>query len=198
MSRSKARPCVDSAWHTSKWHVETMKLEDPWEYRGQKRPDFAETPGPGQESVWDYPRPPRIEVDRRRVEVKSGGLLIASTKAALRVLETASPPTFYIPRAAIDLTLLVRVPGQSMCEWKGMAGYWALAGDRSRRAVGWSYEQPLAQFSAIAGALSFYPALLECRIGGERVRPQPGGFYGGWLTDEIAGPVKGGPGTGHW
>lgn len=175
-----------------------MNLEDLWEYRGQKRPAFAVAPGAGQESVWDYPRPPRIAADRRRVEVKSAGVLIASTSEALRVLETASPPTFYIPRVAIDVTLLVRVSGQSMCEWKGMAGYWALAGDVSRRAVGWSYENPLARFLAIAGALSFYPALVECSVDGERVRPQPGGFYGGWVTDEIAGPVKGGPGTGHW
>lgn len=169
-----------------------------WKYQGQTRPDFAVTPGAGQESVWDYPRPPRIALDARRVEVKSGGVLIASTTSALRILETASPPTFYLPLADVDMTKLVRVPGSSFCEWKGRAAYWALATDGSQRAVGWSYEQPLARFAAIAGALSFYPALLECTVNGERVRPQPGGFYGGWVTDEIVGPVKGGPGPRSW
>jgi uncharacterized protein (DUF427 family) len=169
-----------------------------WEYRGQKRPDFALEPKAGQESVWDYPRPPRIVSSRRRVEVKSSGKLIASTGGAMCILETASPPTFYIPRADVDLTLLVSLPGNSFCEWKGLANYWALASDVSHRAIGWSYEQPLAQFAEIAGALSFYPSLVECTIDGERVRPQPGGFYGGWVTDEIVGPFKGGPGTGHW
>ena len=93
---------------------------------------------------------------------------------------------------------LVRVAGNSACEWKGLAGYWALAGDKLRRAVGWSYEKPLAEFAMIAGALSFYPALVECAVDGELVRPQLGGFYGGWVTDEIVGPVKGAPQTGHW
>jgi uncharacterized protein (DUF427 family) len=169
-----------------------------WNYRGQKRPAFALVPMAGQESVWDYPRPPRIASSGRRVEVKSGGRLIASTGAAIRILETASPPTVYIPRADVDLTLLVRLPRNSFCEWKGLAVYWALAGDVSRRTIGWSYEQPLAQFAQIAGAFSFYPSLVECTIDGERVRPQPGGFYGGWVTDNIIGPFKGDPGTGHW
>jgi uncharacterized protein (DUF427 family) len=175
-----------------------MRPDAMWEYRGQKRPKFALVPKAGQESVWDYPRPPRIAPDARRVDVRSGGILVASTGAALRILETASPPTFYIRRADVDLTLLIPVPGSSFCEWKGMAGYWALAGDVSRRAVGWSYAEPRAQFAEIAGALSFYPALLDCTVNSQRVRPQPGGFYGGWVTDEIVGPVKGGPGTGHW
>jgi uncharacterized protein (DUF427 family) len=175
-----------------------MKIQPLWEYRGQKRPDFAIAPVEGQESVWDYPRPPRIVPDRRRVEVRSGGVLIASTIAAFRILETASPPTFYLPAADVDLAGLVRVPGNSACEWKGLAGYWALAGDKSPRAVGWSYEKPPAEFAMVAGALSFYPALVDCTVDGERVRPQPGSFYGGWVTDEIVGPVKGGPQTGHW
>ena len=175
-----------------------MKIQPVWEYRGQKRPDFAITPGAGQESVWDYPRPPRIVPDRRRVEVRAGGVLIASTIAALRILETASPPSFYLPAIDVDLVKLVRVAGNSACEWKGLAGYWALAGDKLRRAVGWSYEKPLADFAMIAGALSFYPALVDCTVDGELVRPQLGGFYGGWVTDEIVGPVKGGPQTGHW
>ncbi len=175
-----------------------MTIQSSWEYRGQKRPDFAIAPGHGQESVWDYPRPPRIVPDSRHVEVRSGGVLIASTVAAYRVLETASPPTFYLPVADVDLARLVRVAGASACEWKGLASYWALAGDKSLRAVGWSYDKPLPEFAMLAGSLSFYPALLECTVDGEPVRPQPGGFYGGWVTAEIVGPVKGGPHTGHW
>ena len=175
-----------------------MKIQPLWDYRGQKRPDFAIAPVEGQESVWDYPRPPRIVSDRRRVYVRSPGVLIASTTAAFRILETASPPTFYLPAVDVDLVKLVRVPGNSACEWKGLAGYWALAGDNSRRVVGWSYENPPVEFAMIAGALSFYPEMVDCTVDGERVRPQPGGFYGGWVTDEIVGPVKGGPQTGHW
>lgn len=169
-----------------------------WKHRGQARPDFAIAPAPGQESVWDYPRPPRIVADARRVEVRAGGELIAGTTSALRVLETASPPTFYFPAHDVDRGRLVRIGGASRCEWKGRAGYWALTEDPARRAIGWSYEQPTPEFAAIAGALSFYPALVECTVEGERVLPQPGGFYGGWVTAEIVGPVKGDPGTGQW
>lgn len=169
-----------------------------WKFNGQARPGFAIAPGPGQESVWDYPRPPRIVPDVRCVEVRAGGALIARTTSALRVLETASPPTLYLPARDVDCGRLVRVTGASHCEWKGRAGYWALADDPARRPVGWSYEHPTPEFAAIGGALSFYPALVECTVDGERVRPQPGGFYGGWMTDAIVGPVKGDPGTGHW
>ncbi len=169
-----------------------------WKYRGQQRPDFALVPGPGQESVWDYPRPPLLVVDTRLVEVWRDGSLVARTRTAFRILETASPPTYYLPRADVDLTQLVLVGGHSHCEWKGAASYWALAHDSRGQGVAWSYEDPNVEFEAIRGALSFYPAHFDCRINGEHVRPQPGGFYGGWLTDEIVGPVKGEPGTGHW
>ncbi len=168
-----------------------------WKYHGQQRPDFAEMPKTGQESVWDYPRPPIVVTDSRTVEVWSGDILLARSTQCLRVLETASPPTFYLPRGDIDMIRLVRVDGRSFCEWKGAATYWALA-SQADMAVGWSYEQPTEAFADIRGFLSFYPGRLTCAVNGERVRPQPGGFYGGWLTDEIAGPVKGIPGTGHW
>jgi uncharacterized protein (DUF427 family) len=174
-----------------------MNPEAMWQYRGQKRPDFAIAPGPGEESVWDYPRPPRLVPDARRIEVRAGGVLIACSTAAMRILETASPPTVYLPSADVDMSQLVRIAGSSGCEWKGVAGYWALAAN-PRTPVGWSYESPLPAFAAIRGALSFYPALLECTVDGERVRPQPGGFYGGWITKEIVGPVKGVSGSGNW
>jgi uncharacterized protein (DUF427 family) len=173
----------------------TMEM---WRYRGQKRPPFADEPAEGQESVWDYPRPPRVETTGRLVEVRAGKRLIASTRGALRVLETASPPGYYIPPEDIDLETLVRARGSSVCEWKGEAAYWALAGDEKGVPVGWSYPDPRADFRELKDYVSFYPGRIECYVEEERVRPQPGRFYGGWITGEIAGPVKGGPGTDHW
>lgn len=171
-----------------------------WEYNGRTRPPFAVTPQPGQESVWDYPRPPRLIEDARRVIVRDGAGVIADTRRAVRVQETASPPTFYLPPEDVDQSRLLAGPGSSHCEWKGAAVYWSvIRPDASPlEAVGWSYPRPTPAFAAIAGWLSFYPGRLHCEVAGERVRPQPGGFYGGWLTDEIVGPVKGEPGTGHW
>ncbi len=169
-----------------------------WKYRGQVRPDFAEEPGEGQESVWDYPRPPRVVQDSRLVEVRIGDTLVASTRSAIRILETASPPTFYLPARDVFSATLVPAPGSSFCEWKGAAQYWALADDPAKGVVGWSYKSPRAPFAAIRSHFSFYPEKLACHVDGERVRPQPGGFYGGWLTDEIVGPVKGSPGTSGW
>ena len=170
-----------------------------WQYRGQDRPPFAKEPGPGQESVWDYPRPPVIVVDQRRVEVRLGDLVIADSRQKYRILETASPPTFYIPPQSVRTQLLEPCPGSSVCEWKGVAHYWTLRDDPcAPRAIGWSYSNPNPPFEAIAGHFSFYPALVECFVDGERVRPQPGEFYGGWVTSEIVGPFKGEPGTGQW
>ena len=171
-----------------------------WTWTGQQRPPFADTPAPGQESVWDYPRPPRLQADGRRVEVRIGDRVLAATRRAIRVLETASPPTFYLPPEDIEQSLLRAAPGSSVCEWKGRARYWSVLSPDGAvlEAVGWSYPQPTTAFAAIAGWLSFYPGRLHCIVDGERVQPQPGGFYGGWMTRAIAGPVKGLPGTGHW
>lgn len=175
------------------------RARDGWEYWGQRRPDFAEPPEPGQESVWDYPRPPRIEPDERRVEVRGGDVLLADSRRALRVLETASPPTFYLPREDVELEYLEPSARSSLCEWKGRARYWSLrVGGRLIVDVAWDYPSPLAGYETIAGCLSFYPARVECRVEGRRVEPQPGGFYGGWVTPEIVGPFKGAPGTGWW
>jgi uncharacterized protein (DUF427 family) len=170
-----------------------------WQYRGQERPPFAEKPGTGQESVWDYPRPPAIVVDQRHVEVRLENLLIADSRRNYRILETASPPTFYIPPHAVRHQLLDACPGVSVCEWKGVARYWRLRNRLgSRSAIGWSYPNPVSGFEAIAGYFSFYPALLACFVDGEAVRPQPGEFYGGWITSEIVGPFKGSGDTRHW
>lgn len=166
---------------------------------GRPRPSFAIAPGAGQESVWDYPRPPRLAADRREVIVRAGEVLVARTTRAIRVLETASPPTFYIPLDDVGPGVLVPSSGSSYCEWKGRARYWSVrAGDRTFERVGWSYPDPSPGFEAIALAVAFYASTLECVVGGERVRPQPGGFYGGWITDDVVGPFKGEPGTLGW
>ncbi|MEO5894107.1 MAG: DUF427 domain-containing protein [Vicinamibacterales bacterium] len=170
-----------------------------WRYYGQQRPSFAAEPGPGQESVWDYPRPPRIEADGREVVVRVANIVVARTRRAQRVLETASPPTFYVPRSDVAAEYLQPAPGASYCEWKGSARYWSVsAASMVLEAVGWSYDDPRPGFEAIRGHLSFYPARIECLVDGIRVLGQPGGFYGGWVTPEIIGPFKGDPGSSGW
>lgn len=169
-----------------------------WNLTGKKRPPFAETPSAGQESVWDYPRPPSLRPDTRRVEVKNGGQLIASSNRTVRICETASPPAFYIPPEDVDWDLLGAIEGRSYCEWKGSASYWGLRSKPEAGPVGWSYARPRHPFLKVKGYVSFYPGRVDCYVDGEHVRPQPGGFYGGWITDEIVGPFKGEPGTGHW
>lgn len=168
-----------------------------WNYVGKGRPDFAKNPGPGEESVWDYPRPPACVADNRIVEVIFDGNTIAKTSRAIRVIETASPPTFYIPREDVKLEALVKKITGSYCEWKGGATYWDLANPNLKN-VAWSYQDPSPGFEVIANYLSFYPGKLRCSVDGEAVRAQPGGFYGGWVTDEIVGPFKGEPGTSAW
>ena len=155
-------------------------------------------PGPGQESVWDYPRPPVVQPANRLVIVRFGDTELARTTAALRLLETASPPGYYLPPEDVTWEHLVEIPGTSFCEWKGAARYWGLTANPQGTAVGWSYPSPNPTYHDLRGYLSFYPGRVECYVDDERVRPQPGRFYGGWITDEIAGPVKGEPGTGHW
>lgn len=152
------------------------------------------------ESVWDYPRPPVIRPEPRPVTVRAGETLLASSERAIRVCETAGGPVVYVP--VEDLQQEVFRPsagGGTHCEWKGAAAYLDVVtpeGVISR--VAWSYPEPSPHFGELVGYVAFYPALVECRLDGELVRPQPGGFYGGWITDEILGPVKGEPGTGGW
>jgi uncharacterized protein (DUF427 family) len=170
-----------------------------WRYIGQDRPGFAVIPSPGQESVWDYPRPPRIEQDHREVVVCLGDTAIAHSTRSLRVLETASPPTFYLNPKDVRLEYLTCASGESRCEWKGEAHYWAVQvpGQQLKRAA-WTYPHPLPGFEPIQGLLTFYPALVECYVDGVKVKPQSGPFYGGWITPELVGPFKGEPGTEDW
>jgi uncharacterized protein (DUF427 family) len=170
-----------------------------WRHTGRARPAFAAPPGPGQESVWDYPRPPRIEAEARELLVTAGGATLARSRRGARVLETASPPTFYLPPDDVALALLAPAPGRSWCEWKGEARYFALANaGRDGEPVAWSYPDPFPGFEAIAGWLAFYPGRVACHVGGVRAEPQPGGLYGGWVTPELAGPWKGAPGSEGW
>jgi uncharacterized protein (DUF427 family) len=170
-----------------------------WRFRGQARPDGAVTPGPGQESVWDYPRPPVILKDNRLIQVRLHDVLIAETHHARRVLETASPPTFYLPPDSVQLDCMQPDSEQSYCEWKGQARYFSVCVDRQCvKNAAWSYPEPHAAFAAIKDYLAFYPSQVECYIDGDRVQAQAGGFYGGWISKEIVGPFKGEPGTSGW
>ena len=170
-----------------------------WSWRGQARPPFATAPGPGQVSVWDFPRPPRLAAEPREVVIAWDGIEVARTRRALLVLETSHPPSVYLPWADVQRALLQSAPGGSFCEWKGPARYWSLVdGTRRLPAVAWSYPQPLAGAEALADTVAFYPAQLQCTVGGQPVRPQPGGFYGGWITPELVGPFKGATGSEGW
>lgn len=157
-------------------------------------------PAPGEESVWAYPRPPRLEAVAKRVRIVFAGRTIAETLGALRVLETSHPPVYYLPPADIAAGVLVAAAGGSFCEWKGMARYFdVVAGDRRAAAAAWAYPRPTPAFAAIAAHVGFYAAAMDaCFVGDDRVRPQPGGFYGGWITPGIVGPFKGEPGSDGW
>jgi uncharacterized protein (DUF427 family) len=157
-------------------------------------------PGPGQESVWDYPRPPRLERSSRHVRVEFGGVTVAETKSALRVCETSGPPVYYVPPTDVHLDLLQQAVGTTFCEWKGTATYYDLvAGERRSERAAWSYTDPEPGYPALKDYIAFYPGRVDaCLLDGEPVQPQPGDYYGGWITHEIVGPFKGGPGTLHW
>lgn len=157
-------------------------------------------PGAGQESVWDYPRPPRLEQVRERLRVLFNGRTIAETTAGYRMLETSHPPVYYIPPADIVQQYLLAAPGGSWCEFKGRAKYWSVEVDgKHAENAAWSYPAPSLTFAAIAGYLAFYSSRLdECWVGHERVQPQEGDFYGGWITSRVVGPFKGGDGTRGW
>ena len=158
-------------------------------------------PGPGQELVWDYPRPPRVEAVPERLRVVVDGEVVADTTRGYRVLETAGAPVYYLPRDDVRMDLLEASPHTSVCEWKGSAVYWIYAGPGGRRIdnVAWSYPKPSPGYEAIRDHLAFYAGRVdEAWVGDERATPQPGRFYGGWVTTRIVGPIKGGPGSFGW
>lgn len=157
-------------------------------------------PGPGQESVWDYPRPPRVESTSKRIQVVFNGVTIADTTEAKRVLETSHPPVYYIPPQDIEMEYLIEAPGSSICEWKGRARYYTVkVGERKAMRAAWTYPEPRPGFEEIRDHVAFYAGPMDaCTVGGEQVKPQPGRFYGGWITKDIVGPFKGEPGTMGW
>ena len=155
--------------------------------------------GPGQESVWDYPRPPRVEQSDRHVVVQLGDVVLADTRRAWRVMETSHAPSWYLPPDDIAMQHLRQAPGRSMCEWKGQADYLDVAVDEIVvPRVAWRYRNPVPAFAPIAGHIAFYPGAVECTVDGRAAVPQPGGFYGGWITPDVVGPFKGGEGTLGW
>lgn len=152
------------------------------------------------ESVWDYPRPPRLEPSSERVVVTHAGVVLADTTASLRVLETSHPPTYYLPASSFASGVLRPAEGASWCEWKGQASYLDLVvGDQVLTGIAWTYPEPSARFEALRDHVALYPGRVDrCTVDGEVVQPQPGNFYGGWITSRVTGPFKGGPGTSGW
>lgn len=155
---------------------------------------------PGQESVWDYPRPPALRWCDRRIRVVLGGEVVCDAAGAWQVLETSHPPTHYVPREAFGDRTLSPAAGSSYCEWKGAARYFDLhGGGQTVERAAWSYPQPFPGFARIAGHIALYAHVVDaCFIGEEEARPQPGRFYGGWITDSVVGPFKGVPGSQDW
>ncbi|MFK4834731.1 DUF427 domain-containing protein [Microbacterium sp. ZW T2_14] len=156
--------------------------------------------GPGQESVWDYPRPPRVERVARRVRIRLGDEVIVDTDDVVRVLETSHPPVYYLPIAAFAAGALTPGEGSSYCEFKGGATYFDVCGGgQVRPRAAWTYPRPTAGFESLARRVAVYAGDMDlCTVDGVEVVPQPGRFYGGWITPEIVGPFKGEPGSLGW
>ena len=157
-------------------------------------------PGPGQESVWDYPRPPRVEETNKHIQVILNGVIIADTHRAKRVLETSHPPVYYIPPEDVKMEYFTPTSHTTFCEWKGAASYYTIKVENKTVVNGaWYYRQPAKGYESITNHLAFYPSRMDsCYVNGEQVQAQEGDFYGGWITDEIIGPFKGGAGTFGW
>ena len=173
---------------------------DRWRNFSRARPQSIAEPGPDQESVWDYPRPPRLEPVAHELRVELGGVVIAHTRQGYRACETSSPPTYYFPPHDVRRDLLLSEARTTLCEWKGVASYWSLRVEQrfAQHAV-WAYPEPWRGFEAIAHYFAFDASMMDgCHVGGEKVRAQPGDYYGGWITDDLVGPFKGEPGTEHW
>lgn len=172
-----------------------LQARSKWRYRGQERPPFAIKPEAHQLSVWDFPRPPRIEVVDADLRVECSGQMIARTSRGRRVLETASAPTYYFPPENVMSEALERTGNSFHCEWKGISKELSLP---SAEQAGWVLEGVYPEFAELSGWYAFYPQYLGCFIDQERVGAQPGGYYGGWVTTDLVGPIKGAPGTEGW
>jgi len=156
-------------------------------------------PGPSQESVWDYPRPPKVDICKKTVRVLLNGIIVAEADSAIRVMETSHPPVFYIDPGNINREYFRKTLRTTFCEFKGQAAYYTVeVGDLKVVNSAWYYPSPTAGYLAIKNFVAFYPSKFECYVGAERVQAQQGDFYGGWITPEIVGPFKGEPGTLNW
>lgn len=157
-------------------------------------------PGPGQESVWDYPRPPRLERTEKELKVVFNGEVIAQTTNGYRVLETSHPPTYYIPQDDIKMEYLTPTSRRTMCEFKGVANYFTVeVGERRVENACWNYPNPTSAYEDMAGYICFYASKMDaCYVDDEQVSAQEGDFYGSWITSDIVGPFKGGAGTWGW
>jgi len=168
--------------------------------RPNELPTTPIVPGPGQESAWDFPRPPAVERSDEHVVIRFGGQVVAESDDAVRVLETSHPPVYYLPRASFAEGVLVEAPGSSLCEFKGTARYLDLrVGEAIAPHAAYYYPQPWPGYEVLRDKVAVYPGAMDsCEVDGERVTPQEGGFYGGWITSRVVGPFKGAPGTLGW
>ncbi|MFT7304861.1 MAG: hypothetical protein ACI9P7_000119 [Candidatus Azotimanducaceae bacterium] len=171
-----------------------LAAREKWQYRGQTRPQFAVATTPEQESVWDFPRPPILEIVENKLSAQINGQIVAETQRGCRVLETAGAPTYYFPPE--DVLVPITTSGsRSICEWKGVASSLSVQGVPD---AAWRYEEMFPEFESIYMWVAFYPQRVDCFVGLERVKPQPGGYYGGWVTNGLAGPIKGEAGSSGW
>jgi uncharacterized protein (DUF427 family) len=169
-------------------------------WKPAQQPPQASPAGPGQESVWDYPRPPRIEASSRLIQVDLCGVRLAESRRSLRLLETSHPPVYYLPPEDVRMEHLLPSDRHSWCEWKGLTSYYLVeAGGCRREDAAWYYPDPTVPYKEIRHYVAFYPHAMDaCFVDGERVQPQPGDFYGGWITGDVVGPFKGPDGTSGW
>lgn len=166
----------------------------------RKRPVQIIQPGPGQESVWDYPRPPGLESISSYLRIIFAGVLIAESRQAIKIVETSCPPVYYVPPEHIHMQYMEKVRGGTLCEWKGLAQYWSICvGKIVVEPAAWSYPDPEAAYSTIRDYLAFYPSKMDaCMIDSQIAVPQESDYYGGWITPNVVGPFKGAPGTEEW
>jgi uncharacterized protein (DUF427 family) len=171
-----------------------------WREFSRSRPAHIEVPGPGQESVWDYPRPPRIEPVARAIRVEFAGRVVAESTHGVRVVETSSPPAYYFPPTDVERECLQEIDERTFCEWKGSAQAWSVAiAQRVSYSAAWSYPNPEPEFASLYNYFAFHAGRVDaCYVDNQRVVPQPGEYYGGWITSEIVGPFKGVPGSDTW
>lgn len=173
---------------------EIDRARSQWQFRGKSRPPFAAEPKAGESSVWDFPRPPIIEDVLTLMTVRSNNKVIAKTRRGRRVLETAGAPTYYFPPEDVIVPVTANA-SRSICEWKGVAEPLSIPGIQN---AGWRYVEMFPEFQTLHRWIAFYPSMVDCYLGDERVTSQPGGFYGGWVSADLAGPIKGEPGSSSW